>query len=97
MKTTFVLSALALVLCFSSASSAQNPSGCEVQEEMIHLQNWFIEKIATDFNVLVAVKNQSTEALKQLRILHDFLKNHQSFDYNQFDQIEVLCKRADCN
>lgn len=100
MRKSFLSNAIFLIalgFSFQSQASSHTPSLCEAKNEILNLQNWFIEKIALDFDTQVVSKNDSLESLKQLRTLHDALRNNLPINMAQFDQIEILCKKADCN
>ena len=99
MKNTLLSSSLLLALITSSFSYAESSARriCPEGQEMVEQQDWMVDTLHSDFNLQVKVKSYSIESLRQLRTLHNSLRNSQAVNMADFNQIDILCKRADCN
>lgn len=90
---------MTLAMSFSSHAAVTDGgihSMTQIQAEFVAQQDWIVESLWTDFGVQAQIKSYSPTSLRQLRSLHDALKNNQPVRIEQFDQIQFACKRGPC-
>ncbi len=76
--------------------SAQAQALVQMQSELIQQQDWMTANLWEDFGVQVSVKDYSSETMKQLRALHQALKNNEPLAQGQFSHIIITCRKAEC-
>ncbi len=85
---------LLAVLAISFSGHAIPSDGGEFSAQ----QAWMAEshKLWNDFGVQANALTYSSQSLVQLRTLYDALRNNQPVNVDQYDQIRIACKRAEC-
>lgn len=81
----------------NARASYQSEMQAQWQNEWMIQQDWMVMNIWNEFGVEVKTKDYSAETMKQLRTLHDALKNNKPFSIEKNGNLILMaCPRVVC-